>query len=275
MKTQSLSDREFHLIVELVYNILGIRLTDAKRTLVSSRFHRVLLDLGFNNFGDYYDYIISDATGKALIKMVDKITTNFSYFFRESEHFKFMVQSSLPDISANLKKTDEIRIWDAGCATGEEAYTISMVLLEHSTLPHQDPHDYSILATDISNRAINIAKKGEYLDGKMTSLPSALRLKYFDILPGSIYSVKRSVRNQILFRRLNLKRDSFPFNGKFDLIFCRNVMIYFDEKSRNDLVVQFARYIKPGGYLFIGHAETLPQHNSFFKHVSASVYRKY
>jgi chemotaxis protein methyltransferase CheR len=271
----TLKKREFDLIRNLVYKILGIKLSDAKQCLVYNRLQKILKELKVNNFTDYYEYVISEPSGKALSQLIGKITTNHTYFYRENEHFDIVKTQVLPEIIKNSSKNNkpDIRLWSAGCATGEEAYTVSMTLDDFKN-KNNEKFDYRILATDISKRAIEIAKNGEYPIERISELPKYYRKKYFSRNNNTTCIVNNNVKKSVLFKLLNLKRESFPFYGKFDIIFCRNVMIYFDEKSKNTLVEQLYKYTKKGGYLFVGHAESLSRNKCPYSYVKPSVYQK-
>jgi chemotaxis protein methyltransferase CheR len=270
-----LNNKEFNLIRKLVYKILGIRLSDAKHTLVLNRLQKILSELGFDNFTDYYKYVTSEPSGNALSRLVERITTNHSYFYRESEHFEILGRKVLPEILDNSpnRRRKDIRIWIAGCATGEEAYTVSMILNDFMLTGTTD-FEFHLLATDISKRAMNIAKTGEYPVEKISELPLGFKKKYLMNGANGLCHVKEEIKSSVLFRLLNLNRESFPFQGKFDIIFCRNVMIYFEEDSKNNLIEQFYRYTRDGGYLFVGHAESLSRRNCPFSYVQPSVYKK-
>jgi chemotaxis protein methyltransferase CheR len=271
----TLKKEEFNLIRELVYKMLGIKLSTSKNILVLNRLQKILTELNFDNFTDYYQYVINEPSGNALSRLIERITTNHTYFYRECEHFNFLEKNVLPEIinrSPNGKRR-EIRIWIAGCATGEEAYTVSMVLKEF-ILNEKKEFDFHILATDISRRAILIAKNGEYPLEKISELPFYFQKYYLLKDNNGMCSIKNEIKSPVVFRLLNLNRESFPFQGKFDIIFCRNVMIYFGEESKNRLIEQFHKYTKYGGYLFIGHAESLSRRTCPFSYIKPSVYKK-
>jgi chemotaxis protein methyltransferase CheR len=273
--TLRLTDEEFKLISKLVYDKFGINLGDHKRTMIIARLHKILNTGGFASFKEYYDHVIRDRSGHALLTLVDRISTNHTFFFREHDHFDFFKEVALPEITKTLqqKSKAEIRIWCAGCASGEEPYTLAMVLCEYFGNDFADL-DVGILATDISVTALEKAMEGVYPAEKLTGVPSWYRQRYFVPFKNGHLAVRQNLKDMILFRRLNLIRDDYPFKGRFHTIFCRNVMIYFDNTTRQALVERFHRYLEPGGYLIVGHSESIDRSLDLFKRVRPSVYQK-
>lgn len=262
-----ITEKEFRRISELVYSRFGIHLTDKKKALVRGRLNSLIKGLGFSSFGEYYDALISDKTGDSLIPLIDKISTNHTYFFREKDHFDFLKKQVLPEVPRDL------RLWCAGCATGEEAYTLAMLLREESwgsenfKLP-------VILATDISLAALNTAFKGIYTAERIMQLPESYRNRCFKPLGGDQYQISRDLRRMILFKRLNLMDAAYPFKRKFHIVFCRNVMIYFDTNTKTELIKKIGRYMEEDGYLFIGHSESLGRDTPGFKYLRPAVYKR-
>lgn len=275
MEALRLNDEEFNLISCLVYNKFGIKLGEQKRALIIGRLQKVLHAGGFPNFKDYYNHVVSEPSGKALLTLVDKISTNHTFFFRENEHFDFLTDNILPNITSEMKNRTKqaVRIWCAGCSSGEEPYTLAMVLCEFFKSNISDM-DIGILATDISVSALEKAVAGIYSDERMELVPLAYRQKYFIPIKGGKWEVKPNLKKMVLFRRLNLIRPDFPFKGLFRLIFCRNVMIYFDKDTQRDLISKFHRFTEPGGFLFIGHSETLDRSSGQYKYIMPSIYQK-
>ena len=270
-----LNDKEFKYISELLYEHFGIFLGDQKRILVAGRLSKRLRQLGLDSYSLYIDYLIADKTGSELSELINRITTNHSFFFRERDHFDFLVKTVLPAIDSQNKDLGRypLRIWSAGCATGEEVYSISMLLREYYGIRF-DQIDCGLLATDISLAALNEAESAEYQETKLHELPGSYRKTYFRQKGENIYSLREDVKKMVMFKRLNLMSDSFPMKGQFDAIFCRNVMIYFDSDSRKRLVNTLFRYVKPGGYLFIGHSESLNREECPFTYIKPAVYKK-
>ncbi|MDD4334950.1 MAG: protein-glutamate O-methyltransferase CheR [Desulfotomaculaceae bacterium] len=276
MEALKLNDEEFNLISSLVYNKFGIKLGEQKRALIIGRLQKVLHAGGFLSFKDYYKHVVSEPSGKALLNLVDKISTNHTFFFRENEHFDFLYDSILPGIIEGMqsKLKPAVRIWCAGCSSGEEPYTVAMVISEFFK-SHNDEVDIGILATDISTSSLEKAAAGIYPAERMELVPLAYRNKYFTPLKDGNWGIKSHIKKMVLFRRLNLIRRDFPFKGLFQLIFCRNVMIYFDKDTQRDLVSRFHRYTASNGYLFIGHSETLDRSTGLYKYIKPSIYQKY
>jgi len=270
-----ISDKEFRKISDLVYSQFGINLTDKKKALVRGRLNKLIKSLGFDTFGEYYESVINDKTGKGLISLIDKISTNHSYFFRENEHFNFLLEEGFPEFAEKMSRTRELdlKIWSAGCAAGEEPYTLAILASEYfgQKIYRGRP---VILATDISLTALEQAMEGVYVQERVKTVPKVLSDKHLRSHDSDKMAVSDDLKKMILFKRLNLMHDSFPFKGKFHFIFCRNVMIYFDNKTKMDLVEKFHRYLYNGGYLFIGHSETLGRGSSLFKYIKPALYQK-
>jgi len=275
MEGFDLSDREYKLISDLVYRTVGIHLDEHKKALIVGRLQKFLREKEFSNFSQYYDYVNSDPTGQALKTLVTNISTNYTFFFRENDHFTFFLKNVLPQITEMLKKykSRDLRIWCAGCSSGEEPYTLAILLLEYFGSEIKS-WETGVLATDISEKALEKAKNGIYSDENISGIPLPLRNKYFSRYDEKNWIVENQVKKLVLFRRFNLMRESFPFKKKFHVIFCRNVMIYFDKPTQNELVRRFYSNTEPGGYLFIGHSETLPRGDCSYDFIKPAVYRR-
>ena len=270
-----IKEEEFRHISQLVYQRFGINLTEKKKVLVRGRLNKLLHQLGYTDFQSYYEDITKDPSGYGLLQLVDRISTNHTFFFRENDHFDFLKNRVLPGIERMLEdqKNRDIRVWCAGCATGEEAYTLAIVLAEYFG-PDFFTLGPPILATDISTTALEKAMLGMYGAERLTQLPKTMLQKYFIPNEAGGFTVKDSLRKLVVYKRLNFKRDSFPFKGKFHTIFCRNVMIYFDQPTKEELVSKFSRYLVDGGHFFIGHSESLGRTNANFQYVQPAVYMK-
>ncbi|MDH4121632.1 MAG: chemotaxis protein CheR [Deltaproteobacteria bacterium] len=270
-----ISDAEFFTIRDMVFQQAGIHLTIKKKPLVVGRLHMLLREKEFNNYNEYIQYVQSDQTGKALEELVDKISTNHTYFFREEAHFNFFLETALPNVIAQIAKRGEkdLRIWSAGCATGEEAYMLVMLMKEALGERYKD-WDAGVLATDISNNALAVAKQAVYPLDKAHQLPPHLRKKYTLTTQEDQIEIHPDIRKEVTFRRFNLMSETFPFKKPFHIIFCRNVMIYFEEATRQQLIQKFRGQLVPQGYLFIGHAETLRAIDEGFHYLRPAVYQK-
>jgi len=264
-----ISDAEFEDLAKLVYDQFGINLTDKKKALVRGRLNKVLKMRGLTSFGQYLKLVRQDDTGMALVELIDRISTNHTFFFREADHFTFFQDTALGEIS----HTDEIRIWCAGCATGEEAYTLAMLCDDwRSRVGYRG--SIKILATDISVTALESAMKGEYTDERVRLVPQKLKLKYFTALGPDRWSIADGLRKMVLFKRLNFMDQVFPFRNLFHVVFCRNVMIYFDRETKADLVRRLTKHLMPEHYFFIGHSETLGRDTFDLEYIKPSVYRR-
>ncbi|MBW2090786.1 MAG: protein-glutamate O-methyltransferase CheR [Deltaproteobacteria bacterium] len=272
-----LTDTDFHKFSHLIREKAGIRLHEDKKQLVQSRLAKIIREENFDSFRSYYQHVIQDETGYEITRMLDFITTNLTSFFREPLHFSFMAKTLIPELidMVNQGNPPRLRLWSAGCATGEEVYSLAITLLD--TLPQPENWDIKILGTDLSTTSLRTALKGIYPTKKVAGLPKATLRRYFQ-KGGSektknLYKVKDEVRRLAYFRFLNLK-NVFPFKNPFNVIFCRNVMIYFDKDFQRNLVNRFYRVLAKGGYLFVGHSESLSWLQSAFKYIKPAIYKK-
>jgi len=244
-----LSAASFSAIRQLIFSVAGISMTQEKEELVKARLATRLRELKITGYEEYLDRIQTDKI--ELSNMVDVLTTNKTSFFREQQHFDYLIAHVFPIWRAERQPR---RIWSAGCSSGEEPYTLGMLLREH--LPQLDVR---ILATDLSLRVLTRAKKARYAAAVVDDVPAPLRLKYLQRVPGTgpvSFDVSPDVTSLVSFARLNLMGD-WPMRGPFDLILCRNVMIYFSDETRTVLACRFAELLAPGAPLMIGHAESL------------------
>lgn len=270
-----ISDQEFDRMRSLIYSKFGINLSLEKRSLLVGRLQKILRTEGFASFNDYYDHLLNEKSGRGLSKLVDHVSTNHTYFYRESAHFEYFRQHALPEIVARLKKSGsrDLRVWCAGCSSGEEAYTLLMLMQEVLGSEYGN-FDAGLLATDISDRILSTAKTGLYPEEKIEPLPDPLKRKYFLRHDHERVQVVESIRREAVFRRFNLMNTQFPFRKPFHIIFCRNVMIYFDRQTRDALVRRFHAVTEAGGYLFIGHSETLGRDQPLYDYLIPAAYRK-
>ncbi len=265
-----LTDKEFNLISQLVYETVGIHLPPEKRVLVESRLQQLLKQENLTSFDELYKRIISDESGILLSEMINRITTNHTYFMRESAHYDFMVQQILPRWKNEPYR--DIRIWSAGCSSGEEIYTVAILIREHFS-PYR-PEEWGLLGTDISLRVLEQAQQGIYVADRLENLDPLLIRKYFLQLDENTYQVKEEIRDMVLFKRFNLTRETYPFRGKFDIIWCRNVLIYFDQTHKERILSHLVDVLKPGGYLFIGHSETIEREKYGLTFIQPAIYQK-
>lgn len=274
LKRIELTDDDFSRIQKFTYDKFGINLTEAKRNLVSSRLHSSVIKCGCRNFTEYFKLVMSDNEGKHVIEFINKISTNYTYFYREHDHFDFLKQVTLPFIEKFQEgQGKDLRGWCAGCASGEEPYTLIMIMKEYFGNDY-DSWDAGLLATDISINAMSEAKKATYSYDRIEKLPDSYKKKFLTKINNDSFKVKDEVQKEVLFRKYNLMTKKPPFKNKFHFIFCRNVMIYFDSKTKIDLANRFADLLVPGGYLFIGHSETLGNNTELLEYIKPAVYRK-
>ncbi|MGD9848785.1 MAG: protein-glutamate O-methyltransferase CheR [Desulfuromonas sp.] len=270
-----ISDQEFAALRSLIYSRFGINLTEEKRSLLVGRLQKLLRSQNLASFQDYYDYLAKDTSGRAVSDLVNLISTNYTYFNREKDHFDYFLKTALPQVCNRLRQRGQkdVRVWCAGCSSGEEAYTLLMLMHEYLGTEYRQ-WSAGLLATDISERVLATARQGIYAADKVASLPEALQRKYFVQLGDGRMQVAEALRQEVTFRRFNLMNTSFPFKKPFQIIFCRNVMIYFDQQTRNALVQRFHRAMEPDGYFFIGHSETLGRDSALFRYIMPAVYQK-
>jgi len=273
IKTPDLSDEDFKKFKSLIYNKCGICLNEGKKELVRARLNKRLRNTGISSFNEYYSYLTTEDNGDELVVMLDAISTNKTSFFREIKHFDFLNDKVYP-LYASGEYGKRLRFWSAACSSGQEPYTLAISLLEY--LGKNSNYDIKILATDISTKVLSQAKRGVYQSDQIEDIPRPLIRTYFQQGQGrqkGFYRVKPILGNVISFKRFNLM-DNFPFKGTFQFVFCRNVMIYFDKKTQEKLVNKFYRCIVPGGYLMIGHSESLTGIKHPFKYIQPSIYQK-
>jgi len=269
----AINDDEFDKLRKFIHVHTGISLADHKRALVCARLAKRLRYHKLASYADYYDLLTRrDPDERELVELINAITTNKTDFFREAHHFQFLTETVFPAIRASNRK--RVRLWSAGTASGEEAYTLAITVCEHfGTLTDWD---VKILATDIDTNVLERAQNGVYSEEVVERVPVHLRKRYFQkgIDDNSGYvRVKPHLQSLIRFRRLNLMDDSWPMQGPFDVIFCRNVLIYFDKATQRRLLSHYAKLLRPEGYLMLGHAEVIHGFEPVFAPVGHSIYQ--
>jgi chemotaxis protein methyltransferase CheR len=262
----ALGPRDFDRIRQLAHGTFGLDLKPGKEELVGARLRRLLRKDGFRSFQDYYRHVLADRSGAALAAMIDALATNHTAFLREPDHFNFLREQVLPC----LAKRDTVEIWCAACSTGEEVWTLAMILNE--TFPQRR---IAIVASDISNKALAAAQGAEYPVERCAGIPATWLSRYFVPGKGAVktYGVAPRLRAQARFRRINLV-EAFSWGRLFPVIFCRNAMIYFDRQTQAQVVGRLAAMLEPGGYLFVGHAESLTGISHSLDYVRPAIYRK-
>ncbi len=275
IRYQQLNDGLFQKFSDLVYEKTGIFLKPEKKELLNARLGKRLRATGISSFKQYYEYVINDRSGDELVHLIDNVSTNFTSFFRENSHFEILSSTVLPAfVKEGRGKNKEILLWSSASSSGEEPYTMAMVV-EDFVSRHPGMR-YRIMATDISTRVLAQAKRGVYADERVTKVPTPFLKKYFQKGVGNsdgYVKVKDELRRMVHFDRFNLMGD-FPWRAAIDVIFCRNVMIYFNRETQQDLVSKFHEALTPGGYLFIGHSESISGLKHNFTQVDATAYMK-
>lgn len=258
----------------LIYDKTGIYLKPEKRELLKARLSKRLRACRIDSFHEYYDYVINDASGQELIHLINNVSTNFTSFFREKIHFDLLTSRVLPGILQKEGGKKEVVIWSSACSSGEEPYTLCMVLADFAE--KQRDFRYRVIATDISTKVLDIAKRGIYLDDRIGQVPQPFLKKYFQKGVGSsagYVKVKPNLIDMVRFQRFNLM-DTCPWKEEIDVIFCRNVMIYFNKETQEGLINRFYQALVPGGCLFIGHSESIGGLRHGFRQIEPTVFQK-
>ena len=264
----SLSEREFARIKGRVYKVAGISLSDAKRTLVVSRLSKIVRALGLESFDAYVDYLEKGTKASDAQDFVNALTTNLTRFYREDHHFDHL-RTYVGSLINSRPRGQRLRIWSAGCSTGQEPYTIAMDLL--AAHPALKRWDFKILATDIDTAVIAKAARGVYPENELSGL-SPERARPFQRVGDGTIQVPAAAREMIAFKPLNLIAD-WPMKGPFDAIFCRNVAIYFDKPTQGAVFGRFGNLLAPEGFLYIGHSENLGSGGDGFRLVGKTIYQ--
>jgi chemotaxis protein methyltransferase CheR len=271
MMTAMLTDKEFELFRHLIHQQVGIKLDEPKKTLLVSRLGKRLRDLHLSSYQAYYDCVSGEGGEEELIKLLDLVSTNKTEFYREPVHFDFLRGQVLPEVQSSRT----LRIWSSAASSGEEPYTIAMTLSDSIADIHR--WDIKILASDISTRVLAKASSAIYEEERVSQLPNDLVKRHFLRGKGpqeGKLQVRPQVARLVAFRRINLMDPTFPIRSQLDVIFCRNVMIYFDRPTQAKLMEKFFRYLRPGGYLFIGHSESLQWIDHQFTYLRPTIYQK-
>jgi chemotaxis protein methyltransferase CheR len=263
-----LTDGEFDYFVQFVRDRYGIDLSQ-KRRLIEARLAGELKTYGFTSYEQYIALLKANPASDKIDNFINKITTNYSYFNREMEHYDYLMNTVIPALTQ--AKKNSIRIWSAGCSTGEEPYNIAMAL-DAALGFKRNMWSISITATDVSTRALTAAKKGEYPESELKDMPEAWRNSYMTKIQNGNYLVKDTIRKAVTFSQFNLM-DPFP-QKLYDVIFCRNVMIYFKQPTSQEVIRKFFQSTADGGYLFIGHSETINRLDNQYTYIRPSIYQK-
>ncbi|WP_024610295.1 protein-glutamate O-methyltransferase CheR [Pseudoalteromonas sp. TB64] len=269
MKEFLCTDRDFKEIAKLVYNACGIVLGEHKREMVYSRLARRVRERKLSDFKAYLEYL-NNHKDQEFDAFINAITTNLTSFFREIHHFEYIKSQLVPALLKTNKESRRVRIWSAGCSTGEEPYSLAMIL--NNAFPSN--WDVKILATDLDSNVLAKAQRGIYTAANVNGLDDTQLKRWFlKSKDGESYKVKDKLQESISFKRLNLLQD-WPMKGPFDLILCRNVVIYFDKETKDLLFKRYANILNEQGYLFLGHSESIGKENSQYKNLGKTMYQK-
>jgi chemotaxis protein methyltransferase CheR len=275
---QTLSEADFRRLARFIESELGIRMPDTKRIMLESRLQKRLRRLGIATFGDYVDFVFSGKGGDAeLINMIDAVTTNKTDFFREAEHFEYLSDTIVPAAAARDGSgiTRPLTIWSAGCSTGEEPYTIAMVLEERRL--YEPRFDYRIFASDLSTQVLDKAREAIYEEAKAEIVPLGFKKRYMlrsKEKGSALVRMKPEIRARVTFERVNFMDDAYPVTKALDVVFCRNVIIYFDRRVQESILRKLCAHIRPGGWLILGHSETLTGMEMPLRGVAPTVYAR-
>ncbi|MBP0981816.1 MAG: protein-glutamate O-methyltransferase CheR [Oscillospiraceae bacterium] len=265
-----LTDQEFKELTTYVHNNYGIDLSK-KRVLIEGRLSNTLMAQGYKSFSDYFQVLYADKTGNQVIQLINKLTTNYTYFMRENEHFEFLTNKVLPYLEKN-RKNKTLYIWSAGCSSGQEPYSMAMAISEYFGA-RKGEWNTTILASDLSANVLEKAANGVYTEEEIKDIPPAWASKHLVKLKNGDYRVSEAIRKEVVFRRINLM-EPFHFKNKFDLIFCRNVMIYFDGPTKEALVNKYYDWTADNGFLFIGHSESINREATKYSYIQPAIYQK-
>lgn len=265
-----LKEDEFKAITSYIHSNYGVDLRK-KRHLIEGRLSNHVAQLGYENYMDYFEYVKNDKKNAEASVLINKLTTNHTFFLRESEHFDFYKQNVLPWVEKETKSRD-LRVWSAGCSSGQEPYTLAMITRDYLK-NRVATWDSTILASDISDKVLLIAKSGVYSKEELSKVPGEWKKKYFIEYDDEYMRASDVLRKGVAYRNFNLL-SKFQFKKPFHAIFCRNVMIYFDKPTKNEVVQKFYDALLPGGYFFIGQSESLASVEHSFKYIQPSIYQK-
>lgn len=274
----SMSEKDFQRCSQFVQSELGIKMPPAKKTMLESRLRKRLRCMSMDTFEEYVEYVFSPEGRKhELVNMMDAVTTNKTDFFREPAHFDHLLSSVLPDLvdTSGIGVRRPLHAWSAGCSTGEEPYTLAMVLQEFSE--RCSGFNFRILGTDISTRVLDTAVRGVYAEEKVEPVPQQMKKKYLmksRDRQKPLVRVVPELRKKVTFCRVNLMNSNYGIGDKIDIVFCRNVIIYFEKQTQEELINRLCDQLDPGGYLFLGHSETLHGMTAPLVQAAPMVYRK-
>ncbi|WP_073123584.1 CheR family methyltransferase [Reichenbachiella agariperforans] len=276
LSRKMLNPEQFIQLSEFITTNYGIKLPEHKKVMVEGRLQKRLKELQLESFAEYIDLVLGHEETEEVVHMINAVSTNKTDFFRESAHFDFMNEVLLPSLFAE-KRAGDIKIWSSAASTGEEIYTIAMVMEEFMKKHKLTHRSYRILGTDISVDALHTAINGVYNIARLINMSQQLKKEYFlksKDLNKPIVRVKPELRAKTAFGRLNLMDEEYKLEDTYDIIFCRNVLIYFDRENQDKVISRLVKKLKPGGYLFVGHSESLFRTATNLKLVKPTIYQK-
>lgn len=272
----TLSNDDFKRLSSFIFREYGIKMPEVKRTMLQSRLHKRLKELNMTNYKEYVDFVFSkEGQDNEVIHMIDVVSTNKTDFFREPVHFDFLHQTVLPELTNADKPNRMIKVWSAGCSSGEEPYTLAMSISEYLAL--HPGFDFSILATDISSRILKSAIEAVYKENRIEMLPLQLKKRYLLKSKDRINPTVRIIpdlRRRVTFQRLNFMDNHYNVMDSMDIIFCRNVLIYFDRETQEKVINKLCTKLKPNGYFFLGHSESITNFDVPLKQLKPTIFRK-
>jgi chemotaxis protein methyltransferase CheR len=274
-----MSQAEFSRFSEFIMAQCGIKMPLSKKIMLEARLQKRLRSLGIPTFGQYYEHLKREGGDGELVHMLDAVTTNKTDFFREPTHFQFLGQTVLPEFLEEQEKMNSrerpFRVWSAGCSSGEEPYTLAMVLCDFAE--QHPPFPFTVLATDLSTKVLDRARAAIYDEERVAAVPHAMKLKYLlrsKDRKQELVRIAPELRATVQFQRLNLMEETLSFSEPLDAIFCRNVIIYFDRATQERLLARLCRVLRSGGYLFLGHSESIHGFDLPLKRLVSTVHRK-
>jgi chemotaxis protein methyltransferase CheR len=273
-----MSQEDFKKLSSFIYQEYGIKMPDVKKTMLQSRLHKRLRELNMISYKDYVNYVFSkEGQQSEIIHMIDMVSTNKTDFFREPVHFDYLHSHVLPDLLQSGRSNRNLKIWSAGCSSGEEPYTIAISLSEFIAQNPAYSFEYNILATDISTRMLKSAAEAVYKEARVEVLPISLKKRYLlkskDRLNPTVRIIPE-LRHRINFQRLNFMDSNYNVPDSFDIVFCRNVLIYFDRDTQERVINKLCTKLKPNGYFFLGHSESITNFNVPLKQLKPTIFKR-
>jgi len=270
-----MTEKDFLRLSQFIFNEYGIKMPPAKKIMLQSRLQKRLRELNIPSYKEYTDFVFSKEGQAEIIHMIDVVSTNKTDFFRESTHFDFMISDVLPELHDVVQIRRPIKVWSAGCSSGEEPYTIAIVMNEFAE--KRANFDYSIFASDISTIMLEKGATAVYTEDRIAVIPNSLKKKYFlksKDRNAKTVRIMPLLRHKVQFHRVNFMDNSYNVNDTFDIIFCRNVLIYFDRETQESVINKLCRHLRKDGFFFLGHSESITAINVPLKQIKPTIFRK-